>query len=65
MKAHPYDVLLSWRGPRELTVEYPPDAAVGGERRMETEKLGVHIRYSPTYGSDSAHADTSSRAPAS
>lgn len=64
MKAHPYDVLLSWSGPRELLVEYPADAAVGGARRMKTEQLGVHITYTPTYRSDSAHAGTDSRPPA-
>lgn len=64
MKAHPYDVLLSWRGPRELLVEYPVDATIDGEHRMETEKFGVHITYSPTYRPDSTQASAATPAPA-
>ena len=64
MKADPYDARLSWRGPRELLVEYPPGAAIGGERRMEAEKDGVRITYTPTYRPDSAGTPAATGAPA-
>ena len=59
----PYVVRLSWTGPRQLLVEYPPDADFGGRRTVLRRKGDVAITYTPTYRPDSAVAPSVAGAP--
>ena len=59
----PYLVRLSWTSPRQLLVEYPPNADFGGRRTVLRRKEDVVITYSPTYRPDSAAAASVAGAP--